>query len=71
MELRIGLNHLLGGRVGRSLVTSGACLLRIERRVESNVRAREEMGGGFVNKIDEAMSDLNCSILIEFMRRKE
>jgi hypothetical protein len=26
---------------------------------------------GFVNKIDEAMSDLKCSILIELMRRKE
>jgi hypothetical protein len=46
-------------------------LLRIERRVKSNVRAREDIGGGFVNKIDEAMLDLNCSVLIEFMRRKE
>jgi hypothetical protein len=52
-------------------VTSGACLLRIERRVVSNVRAREEIGGGFVNKIDEAMSDLKCSILIELIQRKE
>jgi hypothetical protein len=41
-------------------VTSGACLLRIEQRVESKVRAREEIGGeggGVVDKIDEAMSD--------------
>jgi hypothetical protein len=51
-------------------VTSGACLLRIEQRVESKVRAREEIGGGFVHKIDEAMSDLKCSILIELMRRR-
>jgi hypothetical protein len=52
-------------------VTSDACLLRIERRVESKVRAREEIGGGFVNKIGEATSDLKCSILIELIRRKE
>jgi hypothetical protein len=39
----------------------------MERRVELNVRAREEIGGGFVNKIDDAMSDLKCSILIELI----